>query len=104
LEGSKRHFHGIASELLKINRANLDKLCGYGRWKPRFLYPITLKVESIDEEDAANDIEITLDGFRQGTVTIELDETQANDLAIQIGQVLQDRANQRTEQAIMITP
>jgi hypothetical protein len=65
------------------------------------LYPITLKVESIEEPDAANDIEITLDGFRQETVTIELDETQANDLAIQIGQVLQDRADQRTEQAIM---
>lgn len=65
------------------------------------LYPITLTVESIEEPDAANDIEITLDGFRQGTVTIELDETQANDLAIQISQVLQDRADQRTEQAIM---
>lgn len=65
------------------------------------LYPITLTVESIEEPDAANDIEIILDGFRQETVTIELDETQANDLAIQIDQVLQNRANQRTEQAIM---
>jgi len=65
------------------------------------LCPITLTVESIDKDDAANDVEIVLDSFRQGTHSIELSEAQANDLAIQIGQVLQDRADQRTDAVIM---
>ena len=62
------------------------------------LSPISFTVDSINEEDAIDDVEVYFE-TSQMEVTMQLTEAQASKLAFQLANILQDIANQRTADA-----
>jgi len=63
----------------------------------------TADIVSIDDPDAANHIEITLNAFSAHYTTIAMTEALAASIAEQIANVLQDRAHERSNAALEAT-